>query len=79
MKMNGFIITLLAGFVGCGYLIYRQRNCPAGPSTPVVPRPADELRPIDAWQKKNAPWGNFDWREKLRCEEARQRPQAGRN
>ena len=74
MKMSGCIVILLAGLLVCGCLVYRHHQRP--PATT-----ATTQRPAEAWPQGSAltPIENPDWREKLRREEARQRPQEGRN
>ena len=75
MKMSGCIVILLAGLFVCGCLVYRQHQRPRATMAVTTQRPADTwpqgitLTPIE----------NSDWREKLRREEAKQRPQEGRN
>lgn len=75
MKMSGCIVILLAGLLVCGCLVYRQHQRP--PATMA----ATAQRPADAWPQGIALTSieNPDWREKLRREEAKQRPQEGRN
>ena len=81
MKMSGLIVILCVGLVVCGCLVFRHRHRTPTGAAPVALRAAGDLRSVDAWQEsiKLAPATNLDWREKLRREEEKQRPQEGRN
>ena len=81
MKMSSLIVILCIGLVVCGCLVFRHHPRTPTSAAPVAPRATGDLRPVDAWQEsiKLAPATNLDWREKLRREEQKQRPQEGRN
>ena len=81
MKMNGFMVILVLGLVVCGCLVYRHQHRTPPSAVPAVMHPADSLRPVNAWQEsiKLTPAVKLDWREQLRREEGKQRPQEGRN
>lgn len=91
MKMSGFIFILLLGLAVCAYLVRRHdRQAPVRPAASVVAAPrADDLRPVDAWQrslKLTMPRDDtpdtqrlMGLKEKLRREEEKQRPWEGRN
>ena len=88
MKMSGFIFMLLLGLAVCAFLVRRHGQrapVPPVPSAVAGPR-ADDLRPVDAWQrslKLTLPSDDSpDTKrllEKLRREEEKQRPWEGRN
>ena len=88
MKMNAFLILLLAGLVVCDLLVRRHRTqMPAG--TTATSRGVGPLAPVDAWQEgiHISPMGTYRadteaarrLMDRLRREEERQRPQEGRN
>ena len=88
MKMSGFIVMLLLGLAGCAYLVRRHgQRVPAPPAASALAAPrADDLRPVDAWQrslKLTMPGDDSPdtkrLMEKLRREEQKQRPWEGRN
>ena len=82
MKMNGFMVILVLGLVVCGCLVYRHQHRTPPSTVPAVMRPAaDNLRTVNAWQEsiKLTPAVKLDWREPLRREEEKQRPEEGRN
>jgi hypothetical protein len=80
MKMSALVLMLVAGLGGWAWLIRRHRqSVPA--EAPLVVRQIEDLRPVEAWPQIViiAPATGVHWREKLRREEQRQRPQEGRN
>lgn len=79
MKMNCFIIALVAGLAVCGLLVIRHQR------RTVTPVQHQQIKPVDTWQNsiRLDPVRSYhrdgELLEKLRREEERQRPQEGRN